>query len=247
VSATVPVIRSKTAALSLELERSGRLREAALAARARLRDRRNELDGRRAAFAALEREAIDVARRRGSRALGAGDVALALEERVEIAERSAPSKIEAMRLANELAALGPVPLRPIADRQGPALRYRLPADAPVTDGVGAVSPSGVRSRGMTIATRRGAPLAVPASGTILFAGPFRDYDGVIIIDHGGGWKSVIVDAGTRLQRGARVRIGEPLGIALGPVEVQLQHNGEMVSPALIAGSSAILSNRSKGG
>ena len=26
-----------------------------------------------------------------------------------------------------------------------------------------------------------------------FSGPFRDYDGVLIIDHGGGWMSLIVN------------------------------------------------------
>jgi septal ring factor EnvC (AmiA/AmiB activator) len=104
----------------------------------------------------------------------------------------------------------------------------------------------VRSRGVLLATRRGAAIAAPATGTILFAGPFRDYDGVIIIDHG-GWKSVLVNAGTALQRGATVRLGDPLGTALGHVEIQLQHDGKAVSPALIAGSSAVLSNAPKGG
>jgi septal ring factor EnvC (AmiA/AmiB activator) len=127
------------------------------------------------------------------------------------------------------------------------LRYVLPADAPVLEGLGSVSANGVRSRGVVLATRRGSPLAVPASGTILFSGPFRDYDGVIIIDHGQGWKSVLVNAGSPLPRGSTVRVGEKLGTALGPVEVQLQHEGRAVSPALIAGSSALLSNAPKGG
>jgi septal ring factor EnvC (AmiA/AmiB activator) len=87
----------------------------------------------------------------------------------------------------------------------------------------------------------------PASGTILFAGPFQDYDGVVIIDHGRGWKSVLVNAGTALTKGARVRIGDRLGTALGPLEVQLHHRGEAVSPALIAGSSQMLSNKRNSG
>ena len=115
------------------------------------------------------------------------------------------------------------------------------------DGLGAVSAAGVRSRGVTLATRRGNALVAPAAGRILFAGPFRDYDGVVIIDHGRGWKSVLVNAGSSLGRGTAVKLGDPLGIALGPVEVQLQHGGRPVSPALIAGSSAILSNTRKSG
>ncbi|HEU5482691.1 MAG TPA: peptidoglycan DD-metalloendopeptidase family protein, partial [Sphingomicrobium sp.] len=155
----------------------------------------------------------------------------------------------AARLAIELADFGPA-LLPRTEAPGvdqAPIAYVLPADARVTDGMGAVSPNGVRSRGITLGTRRGAPLIVPASGTILFAGPFRDYDGVVIIDHGQGWKSVLVNAGSNLSKRSKVRIGEPLGFALGPVEVQLQHGGEAVSPALIAGSSAILSNMRKSG
>jgi septal ring factor EnvC (AmiA/AmiB activator) len=151
-------------------------------------------------------------------------------------------------MAQDLAGLGPAPLPvEVGTSQGAPLVYRLPADAPVTDGVGEVSANGVRSRGITLATPRGMPLIAPASGTILFAGPFRDFDGVVIIDHGGGWKSVLVNAGSKFPRGSRVEIGEPLGIALGPVEVQLQHGGQAVSPALIAGSSAMLSNKRKSG
>ena len=150
-------------------------------------------------------------------------------------------------LARELAELGPAPFRGPGRTSAPPLRYVLPAGADVTDGLGAVSDNGVRSRGVTLATRRGASLVAPASGTILFSGPFRDYDGVVIIDHGGGWKSVLVNAGSKFRRGDKLLIGEPLGIALGPVEVQLQHDGQAVSPALIAGSSAMLSNASKGG
>jgi septal ring factor EnvC (AmiA/AmiB activator) len=117
----------------------------------------------------------------------------------------------------------------------------------VTGGLGEVSDSGIRARGITLGTPRGSAVGVPASGTILFSGPFRDFDGVVIIDHGGGWKTVLVNAGSKLPRGSKVEIGDPLGIALGPVEVQLQHGGQAVSPALIAGSSAMLSNARKSG
>ncbi len=120
----------------------------------------------------------------------------------------------AAQVAAELAALGPVPRRPDSSR-GPAthgaLAYRLPADARVVEGLGEVNASGVRSRGLTLATSRGAAVTVPASGIIRFSGPFRDYDGIVIIDHGGGWMSLIVNVASQLRPGTRVRAGEPLG------------------------------------
>jgi septal ring factor EnvC (AmiA/AmiB activator) len=247
VAATAPVIRARTAALTRELQHGAEFERAAIAARDDLRRNRQLLDQRRSQFAGLEQRALALAKRRGSEALGAGDVALVRQDQLANVQDTAPSRREAMKIAQELASLGPTPLGSAAPAGKPPLTYRLPAEAAVVDGLGEVSDSGIRSRGVLLATGKGAALVAPAAGTILFAGPFRDYDGVIIIDHGGGWKSVIINGATTLPRGARVGIGDRLGIALGPIEVQLQHDGEAVSPALIAGSSAVLSNRSKGG
>jgi septal ring factor EnvC (AmiA/AmiB activator) len=247
VSATAPVVRERTTALSAELQRQTGLERQAIAARERMAATRDELHERRNALAALEQEAIALAGKRGSQALGAGDIALASEERFAAVRENAQSAGASRQLASDLAALGPAPVPPGGGAPVPPFAYELPSDAPVIDGMGAVSANGVRSRGTTLATRRGVPLVAPADGTVLFAGPFRDYDGLVIIDHGGGWKSVIVNAGSKLRKGMIVRIGEPLGVALGPVGVQLQHDGGPVSPALIAGSSGVLSNAPKGG
>jgi septal ring factor EnvC (AmiA/AmiB activator) len=247
VSATAPVIRARTAALSAELRRQSRLEQDVLAAKAKMAATRDDLRKRRETLATLEQSAIALASKRGSQALGAGDVALASEERFAVAEQNAQSAEASRRLASDLAALGPAPVSGGNAAPAAPFAYQLPAKAPVTDGMGAVSANGVRSRGITLATRRGTPLVAPANGTILFAGPFRGYDGILIIDHGNGWKSVIVNAGSRLHRGTPVSMGDPLGVALGQVEVQLQHSGVPVSPALIAGSSGVLSNAPKGG
>jgi septal ring factor EnvC (AmiA/AmiB activator) len=90
-------------------------------------------------------------------------------------------------------------------------------------------------------------VAAPAGGIVRFSGPFRDYDGVVILDHGGGWMSLIVNVSSPLKRGDRVGLGDPLGRALGEVRLELSHNGRRFSPALIAGSSQTLSNGGKGG
>jgi len=244
---TMPAMQAKTAALKRQLDGAARLEQAAIDARNERMRTRDDLAQRKQEFARLEARAVELAQRRGTQALGAGDIALASEERSSALEREAESGRSIAQVARELAELGPAPLAHGEQVQPAPLKYQLPASASVIDGLGEISENGVRSRGVTLATRRGASLTVPASGTIIFAGPFRDYDGVIIIDHGSGWKSVVVNAGTRLARGAPVHIGEPLGIALGPVEVQLQHRGAPVSPALIAGSSQMLSNVRKGG
>lgn len=247
VSAIAPSIGARTARLTRDLLAQQQLEQRAIAARSAMLQSRSELRRRREEFAALEQRASQVAANRGTQAMGAGDLALASEERLSNFEASAQSDRRSRQVAEELLALGPAPLDARGAAPAAPLLYRLPADAPVTEGFAAVSASGVRSRGTVLATRRGTALVAPAGGAILFAGPFRDYDGVIIIDHGNGWKSVLVNAGSKLPKGTRVRIGEPLGVALGPVQVELLHLGEAVSPALMEGSSAMLSNSPKGG
>lgn len=245
LNATLPVIRARTAGLSRQLSEGARLQEAAVSARARLQSSRVELGKRRQEFAALERQALQSAAANSGQALDAGDTALAAIESVDTLSTAAQQSRAGAAI---VAALAGNPEPPAGPASGAAVRapieYVLPSDAPVVTGLGAVSASGVRSRGVVLATRRGAPIRVPADGVVKFAGPFRDFDGVVIIDHGKGWTSLLVNVGTERRVGDRIMRGERLGRALGPLEVELSRSGRHLSPALIAGSSASLSNGS---
>ena len=70
-------------------------------------------------------------------------------------------------------------------------------------------------------------------------------DGIIVIDHGRGWTSLLIDVAPGVARGERVAAGALLGKALGDVGLELREAGQPRSPALIAGSSHLLSNRAK--
>ena len=72
--------------------------------------------------------------------------------------------------------------------------------------------------------------------------PFRRHDGVIIIDHGRGWMTLMTGVRPERRKGERVKAGEPLGRALGSMTVELSTNGTPVSAALIASSSQMVSN-----
>ena len=247
---TLPVIRARTARLSAELTKGKQLEQAAAQARAEQISSRQNMVERRQQFAALEEKAAELAARTGTQALSAGDLAIAATENVESLHGSAGSARAAAALAAQLASTDPAPARPAApERAGESapFAYQLPVAAPVTQGLGAVDDSGVQSRGLTFASWRGAPVTAPADGTVRFSGPFRDYDGVLIIDHGGGWMSLIVNVSSELHAGNKVQRGQPVGRALGPLDVELSQYGRRMSPALIAGSSQNLSNNSKGG
>ena len=249
VDATVPVIRSRTAKLSAELRESERLRQAGVAARADLVRNRNLLAARKRAFADLEQKALQMAAFSDEAAVEAGDVALARGEEFQRLSDEATRGRSATALAAELARLGPAPLGPrtAAPDSAAPFAYRLPADAPVLVGLGEVSPHGIQSRGLTLGTPRGASVVAPAAGVIRFSGPSGDYDGVVIIDHGGGWMSLLINVASPLEVGTRVSAGDRLGRAIGPLGVELSRKGQHFSPAIIAGSSRNLSNRAKGG
>jgi septal ring factor EnvC (AmiA/AmiB activator) len=250
LDSTLPVIRSRTSRLSAQLAEGQRLQQAALAARAELAGSRDNLVARRQQFASLEQRALQEAFVSGGQALGSSDVAMAAGENVEKLRGEQVSNQSMRVVAGQLAAEDTTPASPFAP-EGPApqppFAYQLPAVAPVTEGLAAVNESGVRSRGLTMATARGASVTAPGGGLVKFAGPFRNYDGVVIIDHGGGWISMIVNVASSLHSGDRVALGQEIGRALGPLQVELSQNGRRISPALIAGSSQNLSKGTKGG
>lgn len=243
IDASLPEIERRTAALETDLAELSSLDGAAREARAELEERRTAL--------ARERERFAEAEARQRAALTAIEAAAFDADRrgVAVLEELADLGDEATRRAKaqaEARALAAYPAPPVMTRTGgtpaglPPFAYRLPAQATVIAGLGSISIDGIRSRGLTLSTRRGTRLVAPAAGRIGYAGPLRARDGVVVIDHGDGWLSLITGVSTRLSVGDTVAPGDPLGAALGPVEVELWHEGRPRSPALIAGSSRAL-------
>ncbi len=67
-----------------------------------------------------------------------------------------------------------------------------------------------------------------------FAGPYRGYGRIVIVEHPGGWISLVTGlARLNVQVGDRLMGGAPLGIA-GParptVTLELRRGGEAVNP-----------------
>src|SRR6185369_2242201 len=205
LNASLPVIRARTGRLSAELAQGERLKQSALAARSELARSRDNLAARQQTYAALEQKAVQQALASQGQALGTSDVALGASENVERLRGEQANSQSIRAVASQLASNEqPAPLSPFApDSRNPLPRiaYQLPATAPVSDGLASVNASGVRSRGLTLATPRGTEVTIPADGVVKFAGPYEDYDGVLIIDHGGGWVSLIVNVASELRVG----------------------------------------------
>jgi septal ring factor EnvC (AmiA/AmiB activator) len=248
IDGSMPVIARRTTALRAELGEGRRLAERAEAARREVELARTDLIEKQQQFAALEARASARAAQVRVETAGADDQRLSGGEVLLDLGGEAAAAAEARKVARALAAVPLAPARPVpADARAPkpALDYVLPSAARVIDGLGMVNPSGVRSRGIRFASPRGSGVVTPAAGTILFAGPYREHDGIVVIDHGRGWTSLLVNVAPSVTRGDKVERGAPLGRALGDVGLELREAGQPRSAALIAGSSRLLSNRSK--
>ena len=112
------------------------------------------------------------------------------------------------------------------------LAYRLPVAGTVVTGMGEVSRTGVRSKGLALRTQAQAQVIAPHAGRIVFAGLFKGYGRIVIIDHGGGWTSLVTDmAMLNVRVGDSVIEGSPLGrtgAGAPVVTVELRRSGQPV-------------------
>jgi len=249
LDSAVPQIRARTAGLRAELDRGRALEADAARALAELRDSEQILRTRRADLAALEnqqriasRNARGAASREAERALGLAEEARDLNGLVERLD-----DIAALR--RELAALpGPV-LRPrdlsaalVADAAptpsaspgAPPRDFQLPVDGRTLLGFGALRDSGLASTGLVLAPVAGAQVVAPARGRVAFAGAYRGFGRIVIIEHDGGWTSLVTGlARTDVAVGDTVIGGSPVGVAGGraaPVSFELRRDGAPVNP-----------------
>lgn len=231
LASTIPEIRKRTTALRREVERGNQLQRAGVAAVAALRQSQENLRQRRRDLARLEARQLLRSQSLVDSALVEGDRALAMDENARELTAAASTRRAERDTAERLAGLIQPPLRPGTRlERGDGPFFRLPVTGRLISGSGELSPGGVHGRGMVLEVASGAEIAAPASGRILFAGPFRSYGTVLIIDHGGGWSSTLTGLGSaRYTAGMRVSGGAAIGRAGNrPIGVELRHRGQPV-------------------
>lgn len=255
IATMLPEVEQRTAALRGEIRRGRVLQAQAYQASQRLRASERSLVARRQMLVTLEarqrlesRQATGVADREAERALALAEQARDLGSLVEELR-------EAGSLRDALARLpGPImrPTRP-ADAQtladdtageAPALAnlgpYLLPVTGRLAAGFGDSSPGQPRSRGIVLVARASAQVVAPSAGRVAFAGPYRGYGNIVIIEHGGGWTSLVTGLAQLDARvGDALVSGSPLGLA-GPgdprITVELRRDGVPVNPLQYVGA-----------
>ena len=93
-------------------------------------------------------------------------------------------------------------------------------------------------KGMVIATRSGAQVVTPFDGQIVFEGPFRSYGQILIIEHRGGYHTVLAGlAHVDVLVGQWLKAGEPVGAMIDTAQghpqlyVELRRSGQPFDPA----------------
>lgn len=252
LASAVPQIRARTADLRSELDRGRALETRAARAIDQLRSGEVALLDRRQSLAALENQQRITSRTARGAALREAERALGLAEEARDLDGLVDRLDDVASLRRELAALpGPV-LRP-ADLAAavvavpsavpaptasapPPSDFQLPVLGRTLVGFGAKRASGLASTGLTIAPVAGAQVVAPGRGRIAFAGAYRGFGRIVIIEHDGGWTSLV----TGLDRvdvavGDTVIGGSPVGVTGAisqPVTLELRRAGTPVNPLL---------------
>lgn len=119
----------------------------------------------------------------------------------------------------------------------PALRagLRNPVAGKIVRSYGAKDDFGVASDGMLFSASGGSPVVAPQSGRVVFAGPFKGYGNVVILQHAGGAHSFLSGFGrVDADMGQTVVAGEPLGVLPSDGKSELyfewRQNGEPKDP-----------------
>jgi murein hydrolase activator len=232
LASTLPRIQQRTAALRADVDRAATLRAQQAQAGQALVASRTELASRREALARFEGEQRARSQSMTALALRESDRAIAMGEEARTIERQVNDAGYRDRLAAQLGALpGPVQ-RPGAAPVASPHPFILPLSGRLIEGVGELNDAGVHARGLVLEAEPGTQARAPAPGRVAFAGRFRGYDLLVIIDHGDGWTSVVTNlAGLDVAQGQRVERGAVIGrtgSARSRVTVELRYQGRPV-------------------
>lgn len=89
----------------------------------------------------------------------------------------------------------------------------MPARGRIVQRYGETNDVGHRHKGLSLGTRPGAQVIAPYDGTVAFAGPFRRYGLLLIIEHGDRYHTLLAGLGRiDSEVGQTLLAGEPVGV-----------------------------------
>ena len=236
LGAVVPGLRKETEALVADLTELSRLAASIEDERARLseafgeqlaeKERLELLVAEKQRLQAERETALDAAQRRSEELAGKAKslkgLIAALEEQAAEAEKARLAEAERQKRNEELAAL-PVPeanqLAAAAPFQSLKGQLVLPVAGKFGRRFGDKDGNGGVMQGDTVATQSDSIVTAPSDGSVLYAGPFRSYGQLLILNAGDGYHVVLAGMNRiSVASGQSVLAGEPVG-AMGEARV----------------------------
>lgn len=234
VGSLLPELRREAEALASDLESLIRLRDRSAAERDRFRadlvslaDEKSRLDllfEERRRLKSDQQRRLDEERRKAAelagRATSLNDLIARLETEVDAARKAAEAarKAEETRPGGDQKSVTPGPADP--SRMQPAIAFAtakgqlpMPVAGVQLRGFGDDDGLGGTMKGIQIAARSEARVTSPCDGWVVFAGSFRSYGKLLIINGGGGYH-VLLAGMDRIDvaLGQFVLAGEPVGM-----------------------------------
>jgi septal ring factor EnvC (AmiA/AmiB activator) len=265
LAAAVPEIEAEASTLKSDIDELETIRREAAATRQSLEKESRELARGRSRLETLiaqranlqqqtqaeRRKAQSDAERLAREAKDIKDLMERLEaERVTRAAEAAKLAVRTPRQKPPAPALPP----PAAHRPGAAIAGLPRPIAPVTgrllSSFGGRGEGGSINRGITVEVARGTAVLAPFAGRVVYAGPFRDYGQLLIIEHGEGYHLLLAGLG-RIDSalGESVLAGEPIGTVGNTIStvagggspsrlyLELRRNGRPIDPMPWLGTS----------
>jgi septal ring factor EnvC (AmiA/AmiB activator) len=144
----------------------------------------------------------------------------ALRERLQQEVMATPANENVIELKPEstkLAFASPSRLKPAMPFWQAKGTLRMPAQGHKMTAFGDTGADGTTLKGISLKTREEARITAPADGWVVYAGPFRSYGQLLIINAGGGYHLLIAGMSRiDVSLGQFVLAGEPIAVMGGP-------------------------------
>jgi len=238
LGAVVPDLREAADALAADLRQLESLRIALVEERDRLRDdfmalaedrarvqilveqRRRDHARSVAALADEEEKAAELA----SQATSLKDLISRMEQEIAVTARARADADAATARGNAETDGAPPRSLGNADRMSPTVAFAntkgllpLPASGRIVTRFGADDGLGGKTLGISLETRPGGQVSAPADGWVVYAGPFRSYGQLLILNAGDGYHVLLAGMDEiDVQLGQFVLAGEPVATMASP-------------------------------
>jgi murein hydrolase activator len=238
--ATTPEAKKQADALAQEAQALSTLRR-------RLAEERNKAERATASLAIRQKDLAAIVARRENASRGNQQEQEELQTKIAALAGKADDlkdlieRLQAAEAARKEQALQAERARRTREKAAKPPREQgdSPLMAPVNGAIvtryGEADDVGLVSRGLTYRGRPASSIVAPAEATVKFAGPFKGYGLLLILEHANGYHSLLAGMGRIDARvGQRVLAGEPVGVladnASPTLYFEVRRGGQPINP-----------------